>query len=188
MATTIYATFVDPAMVSRAVGAVLDHGVKAEHISLAMPESGFAQDEEAFEIEHRIKFAAESGITTTTLGDGARGVGKGAWIGFALGAVAAPLCLFVPGFGLVSTERALALAMCGGFGAAAAGAIVGALIGYLKDQGVPGEMSESEALGSGAMVAVTLFTEKVAPETIEAIFAKYEGSVPPHAGNNAYLH
>jgi len=122
MNNSIYATFVDPKMAEKAVGAVLDHGVKAEDISIVFPEGyGVQPNGSAGEIER----TAEQGITTTTAGDAVSGAAQGAGLGLAAGALAALASIFVPGIGLVVGGGALAIAIAGAAGTTAAGAIAG---------------------------------------------------------------
>ncbi len=177
MTHTTYATFTDLEMAKKAAGALLDHGILAEHISIIFPEhydllSHSRVDDVA--IEHE----AETGITTTTAADSASGAAKGAGLGVAAGALAALASVFVPGIGLVVGGGALALAIGAAVGTVAAGAVVGGVTGYLKDQGVPEDeihFYDTALVAGGAVISVFPTDETLTPSTIEAILLKYEG-------------
>jgi hypothetical protein len=180
MNNTIYATFDDPAMAKQALGALFDHGLKPEHISLVLPE-GYVDrnnDEDKPLTASEIEEGAEKGITTTTSGDAASGAAKGAGIGLAAGAVAALISVIVPGFGIVLGGGALATALAGAAGTTAAGAIAGGATGFLKDQGIPDDVvaKYSTTIGrGGAVLNVNPGQEKVDWVTISDIIAKYGG-------------
>jgi hypothetical protein len=189
MNNSIYATFADPKMAEKAVGAVLDHGVKTQDISIVFPEgyvSTINNDKDQPTAENLEK-TAEHGITTTTAGDAASGAAKGAGIGLAAGVLAALAAVFIPGIGLVAGGGALAIAIGGAAGTTAAGAVAGGITGYLKDQGVSDEAVQSytNAINSGgALVSITLTDEKVNSFEVEAVLEKYQGalsSVAPRA-------
>ena len=174
----IYATFLDPAMAERAGGALLDHGVLSENISIVFPlghaKPGVGQPEQFTEN------LAKSGITTTTPGDALRGSETGAGIGLVAGALAALAVIFLPGVGLVVGGGALAIALGGVAGATAAGAIAGGMTGYLKDQGVPIEHAEEFQhiiIGGGAMITVSPQDEAVGTLEIESVLEKYDGVI-----------
>jgi hypothetical protein len=178
-----YATFTDPKMAERAGGALLDHGLRAEHLSIIFPE-GYEASEKGHDPERK----AEHGITTTTSGDAASGSAKGAGIGLAAGALAALAAVFIPGVGLVIGGGALAIAIGGVAGTTAAGAIAGGVTGYLKDQGVPDEAVAhyTRVLNSGgAMVSVTPTDEDVDNLTVESILQKYDGTIATYANASA---
>jgi hypothetical protein len=189
-----YATFDDPHMAEKAAGALLDHGMKAEHISIVFPE-GYGQDaRDETKNEEKSEQMAKSGITTTTVGDAAAGSAKGAGVGLAAGALAALAAVFLPGVGLVLGGGALAIAAGGVAGATAAGAVAGGVAGFLKDQGVPDDSIEvyNRVLKSGgAMITVSPTDENITTVTIEAVLAKYGGSTssyPFRASGNALIH
>jgi hypothetical protein len=175
-----FATFADPAMAEKAGGALLDHGVKAEHINIVFPEGfrslGTADVGGGKDIER----TTESGITTTTIGDAAGGSAKGAGIGLAAGTLAALAAVFVPGVGLVLGGGALALAIGGVAGTTVAGAVAGGVTGFLKDQGVPADSIahyDTVLKSGGAMIAVWPTDETIDVATIESIITKYGGSI-----------
>ncbi len=175
-----YATFPDPDMAEKAAGALLDHGVRAEHISIIFPEGYKSRWSDSPEEREDSEKTAKSGITTTTAGDAASGSIKGAGVGLAAGALAALAAVFIPGVGLVLGGGALAIAMGGVAGATAAGAVAGGVTGYLKDQGVPADAVEEygKVLASGgAMITISLTDEEIDMTTIDSLMAKYGGSV-----------
>ncbi len=187
-----YATFTDPKDAERATGALLDHGVRAEHLSIVFPES---YADATYEVDKRFydgndpdngrsEEMAKSGITTTTIGDAGIGMAKGAGIGLVAGTVAALASVLVPGVGLVLGGGALALAIGGMAGTTAAGAVAGGVTGYLKDQGVPVNdtaVYEGVLRAGGALVTVSPTDENIDCDEICAILAKYNGKVSsPH--------
>ncbi len=187
MNNTIYSTFADPAMAEKAVGALMDYGVKKEHISVVMPEgytSSYVSDDEDVDASDtdviKTEKAGKEGISTTTGADAGKGAVKGAGIGLGVGVLAGLASVFVPGVGLVLGAGALATAIGGAAGATAAGAVAGGVTGYLKDQGVPEDQiaNYNNVLKSGgAMVAVTPTDEDVDTAEIQAVLNKYNGTV-----------
>lgn len=181
---SIYATFTDPGMAERAGGALLDHGVRAEHISIVLPEDYRPSSTENEPGGNKAERTAEEGITTTTVGDAASGAVKGAGVGLAAGTLAALAAVLIPGVGLVLGGGALALAIGGVAGSTAAGAVAGGALGFLKDQGVPDEAIQGyhkvlEA--GGAMITVSPTDEKIDAATIESVLAKYGGSIASYS-------
>jgi hypothetical protein len=162
---------------SKAVGALLDAGVRAEDISILSPR-GTAEYYKDIPNESLANDKATSGITTTTGADAAVGAEKGAGIGLGIGAVAAIACLMIPGFGLVVGGGALAAAIAGAAGATAAGAVAGGVHGFLKDQGVPddaiGSYGQSYDAGD-TLVAVTVPSNNVSIVAADEILSKYNG-------------
>jgi uncharacterized membrane protein len=180
--TNVYATFADPSSAEKAAGALLDHGVRAEDISIVFPE-GYAQREIHTQNEHG-QDKVEHGITTTTGADAAAGSAKGVGAGIVIGALAGLAVLFIPGVGLVLGGGALAMALTGAAGTVAAGAVAGGVAGYLKDQGVAEEavITYCEAIKNGsAMLVLTTPNEKVDEPTIQAIVHKYGGALSMYA-------
>ena len=172
---TVYASFVDVDVAKQAVGALLDKGVKEEHLSLITRRQDFRLHEDE---EHpgAAESSAKEGITTTTSGDAASGAAKGAGVGLGIGALAALASLVVPGFGVVVGAGALATAIAGALGATAAGAVSGGALGYLKDQGVDDRVAEKFAAdvdANGAVVAVDLWSEDLAQADVEDVLHKY---------------
>lgn len=186
-----YATFADPKDAERATGALLDHGIRAEHLSIIFPE-GYTYpsyhpdhkvDNDKLPNEDQSEMMAKSGITTTTLADAEVGAAKGARIGLAAGAVAALASVLIPGVGLVLGGGALAIAIGGMAGATAAGAVAGGVTGYLKDQGISPshtEVYEGVLRAGGALVTVSPTNEKVDCDEICDILAKYHGTISTH--------
>jgi len=176
-AQAMYAAFNTEQQASKAVGALLDYGVRAEDISIIAPPGTDAYYRDAAD-ESEVHDRATSGITTTTGKDATKGAEKGAGIGLGLGALAALACIAVPGFGLVVGGGALATAIAATAGATAAGALAGGVHGYLKDQGVPDDAigMYGEAYNAGdTLVAVTLPSNNVNVNTAYEIFSKYNG-------------
>lgn len=177
----IYATFNSPDDAQKAAGALLDHGVNADNISIVFPEVDKAtwQLGGTGGVEHAEE-NAKHGISTTTVGDAQAGAAKGAGIGLAAGVAAALAAVFVPGVGLVLGGGALALAIGGMAGSSAAGAIAGGVTGFLKDQGVPDHLSteyEHVIRSGGALITVSPTDEEVYRSEIQDILAKYGGNV-----------
>lgn len=175
---TIYAKFSDPQNAEKAGGALLDHGIRAEHISIVFP-NGYVHDSKeptGTEMEN----SAKTGISTTTTADAESGAAKGAGIGLAAGTLAALAAVFIPGVGIVLGGGAMALALGGLAGSTVAGAAAGGVTGYLKDQGVPEDQAVTYhklVTSGGAMLTVTPTDETTDLGTIEAILRKYEGEV-----------
>ncbi len=176
-AQTIYAAFNTDSQASKAVGALLDYGVRKEDISVVSPQGSTEYYKgKANESESRDK--ATTGITTTTGGDSAVGAEKGAGLGLGVGIIASLACLTVPGFGLVVGGGALATAIAATAGATAAGAVAGGVHGYLKDQGVPDDAigSYGQAYDAGdTLVAVTVPSNDVTVVDAHEILGKYNG-------------
>ena len=164
-------------MAQKAAGALLDHGVRSEHISIILPE-GYGTHSRAG--GENIEHTAEKGITTTTPEDATSGAAKGAGIGLAAGALAALASVFIPGVGLVLGGGALAIAIGGAAGTTAAGAVAGGVTGYLKDQGVPDDLSHSYGTvlnSGGALISVYPTDEKLSAATVESVIVKYNGRI-----------
>ena len=177
MTQTTYASFTDPEMAKKAVGALLDHGVKSEHISIIFPE-GYETFTKAHETGTDLEKSAESGLTTTTGADAAEGATKGASMGLIAGTLAALACVFIPGVGIVLGGGALALALGAAAGSTAAGAVAGGVTGYLKDQGMSEDAVETYATvlqSGGALLTVFPSEESISASEVESVLAKYDG-------------
>lgn len=204
--TTVYFSFSEPENARRFVAAALDHGATKEDISVLAQDAtawtggqtdvlgdrsgewngqhsanmtGVHSDESPMETAEGIENSAESGLTTTTAGDAAKGAVAGAGVGVGVGVLAALATLFVPGVGLVVGGGALAAALAGTAGAAGAGAIAGGMYGYLRDLGMPNEASEQFASDYNAnhvIVAVTVAPDRLSQEYLWQLADKY------HAG------
>ncbi|CAN5462617.1 hypothetical protein BH11ARM1_BH11ARM1_16860 [soil metagenome] len=190
MGNTIYASFADPSQAEKAAGALLDFGVKPEHLSVVTTHAGEVHTESAIDAngnpvivsqttdDHKDKTeaAAKQGISFTTPEDAGAGAAKGAGWGLGAGAVAALAAMFVPGFGLIVGGGALAIALGGLAGATGAGAIAGAFTGYMKDQGI--DHTQAEAYGKtvsegGAILALTVPSGDVDEMKAHEILNKY---------------
>ncbi len=176
MRINIYASFNDTTMAKDAVGALLDHGVDKDDITLVLPVNPERDlDEETERAENTLESAA-SGITTTTRDDAMVGATKGAFVGFGVGSIAALASILIPGVGLIVGGGALAMALVGAGAATVAGSVAGGVVGYLKDQGVPEE--ESQRFSNvyeqgGAILNVSAPSNGVSPMTIEEVLGKY---------------
>ncbi len=128
-------------------------------------------------VDEQIVAQASQGITVTTAQDAAKGAVKGAGIGIGLGTLAAAAALTIPGVGIVLGGGALAVGLGAMLASGAAGALTGAVYGYLCDQGVDEQFAlavqEQVALG-GALVSVTLPSGEVTVEMARTILAKYQ--------------
>ena len=182
MTETLYASFANMNDAERAMGALIDHGVRPREISLVAHEM-HADRLENYSVSRDLKLDdlkdhAVTGITTTTAQDAESAALTGATIGLGVGVVAALASIFIPGVGLVLGGGALALALSGAAGATGIGAISGGVFGYLKDQGVsePHLTSYRETYeAGGAVVGVDLngITER---SNIESILHKYNAT------------
>ncbi len=181
MRDILYASFAEGSQAEKAVGALLDAGVKDEDISLVFNEkysitdSGGRCSEEAPDVVEN----AKHGVTMTTGADAAVGAAKGAGLGLAIGALATLAALFIPGVGLVIGGGALATAVATSAGTTAAGAIAGGITGLLKDQGVAAEASDrynKTITNGGALIAIALPSGEISQLSIRQILSKYEGA------------
>lgn len=171
MPQTLSALFVSPDAAEKAIGALEDHGIDAERISVAAADSAPAitaesDADEFMEVETGdpptptdmnavtearlggydeevsiVEAEGKHGITTTTAADAAKGAAEGGVLGLGIGLIAGVTALMVPGVGAVLAAGPLWAALGGALGTAAAGAVAGGVTGYLRDMGVP----ESEA-------------------------------------------
>lgn len=133
---TLIAGFEDIRAAEDGVGALMDHGVPEERLTLLC----FKPDEDG---EHlRVEPQEMPQVTATSPADTAHGAKIGAAAGSGVGAVAALAALTIPGFGLVIGGGAAATALAAAAGTGVAGAISGGLVGYLVDQGVPGDVAQ----------------------------------------------
>lgn len=176
MRTNVYASFNDTRMAKDAVGALLDHGIKTEDITLILPISADSDPEVEKERAEAAMKGAEHGLTTTSQDDAAVGATKGAFMGFGIGSLAALASIMIPGVGLIVGGGALAIALAGAAGATVAGTVAGGVFGYLKDQGVP--ESESQRFSNvyeqgGAILSVSAPSGTIEAGEIEIILTKY---------------
>ena len=175
-----YATFTDLHDAERAYGALADHGVRPEYVTVIASQKSI-HPQEAHDAEARIQGTAEQGITTTTPQDAAKAAVPGAAFGLGLGALAAIASLAIPGVGLVLGGGALAAAAAGAVGATAAGAVAGGAYGYLRDQGI--EDTHAKMLGDALENGQYLFAVRHNPPELPMatdvvqILQKYNGQV-----------
>jgi hypothetical protein len=195
MDNTIYASFDDIDMAEKAAGALLDHGMRNEDISLiandryldrhtAVTDAAVDSDYNTVVVDRNaVDYdrddglgQAKAGLTTTTAADAGSGAAKGAGVGLGVGVLAGLASLAVPGFGLVLGGGALATALAGAAAATAAGAVAGGVTGYLKDQGMPEHAAqtyhESFERG-GAVLAVSVPSNDVDGVTAQQVLDKY---------------
>lgn len=180
MADTLYATFGDGARAEHAVGALLDHGVQAEHVSLIAGTQPVRPDP----VEQ-----AKHGVSTTTPEDAAAGALQGAGVGLGFGAIAAALSLFLPGIGLVTGGGALAAAIAAAAASTAAGAAVGGVVGFLKDQGVGEEFAAAAhqtVQRGGVLIAVHVPSGPVGEgRAVEILHRYHPERLVAHPGSDA---
>ena len=153
---TIYARFSDVEMAKKAIGALNDTGLEAEHVSLVTKNSVMPENTED---PKEVKKSAAKGVTTTTAEDAGEGAAKGALVGLGLGELALLATLFIPGVGFVTGSGALVTALGAAVGTAAAGAVTGGVVGYLREQGVPSDIAsdyERAIEEGGAMLAIDI--------------------------------
>ena len=123
--------------------------------------------------------SAKHGLSTTTPEDAGEGAVKGTGIGLGVGILASLAALAIPGVGLVIGGGALASALGATALTAGAGAIAGGATGYLKEQGVPGEVAEryhGAVQGGGAMLSVNLPSGDVDQAMAQGVLTKYGAS------------
>jgi hypothetical protein len=104
---------------------------------------------------------------------------KGAGVGLGLGAVAALVSIFVPGFGLIAGGGALATALAAAVATTGAAAVAGAVTGYLKDQGMDSHSAEhyGSAISEGeALVSIAVPSGSVDESTVRSILDKYNAA------------
>jgi hypothetical protein len=203
----IHATFEVPGDAERAAGALLDNGLRAEDLTIIQPQTVEQEaitykaidaaamtpeyvgaeavavyepvdnpdsKDEGLQTEEDAKF----GLSTTTPGDAGIGAAKGAGWGLGLGALAALASVFIPGVGLVIGGGALATAIGAAAATTGAGAVAGAVTGYLKDQGfeeADGRRYEKFVENGGAILSLSLPSGSIdAPKAWE-IIDKYNG-------------
>ena len=171
---TLFARFKDADLAVKAVGALLDHGVKEEHLDLVTDS---AEGRHLIEKKHNdAAKKATGGVTTTTAADAMEGAKEGGLAGLALGAVAGLASLVIPGFGIVVGGGALATAIGAAVGTGVAGAVSGGVAGYLKDMGVEEAIARDYGKvieEGGAVVSVTLPSGKVNEAEARMILSKY---------------
>jgi len=178
MRVNIYASFNDTATAQNAVGALLDHGILQDDITLVLPVSP-GDTEQGIQDAENTMSGAEKGLTTTTGADAAVGATKGAFVGFGVGALAVLASILVPGVGLVVGGGALATALAGAAATTVAGSVAGGVTGFLKDQGVPAdEITHFTNVyeGGGAILTVTAPSNGHSASDIEAILGKYDSA------------
>lgn len=123
--------------------------------------------------------AAKQGISTTTGADAGHAAVTGGAVGLGVGAIAAVASLLIPGFGLIVGGGALATAIGGMVATTGAGAVVGAVTGYLKDQGVEEHVAQqytNTISGGGAILAVNVPSDDVDEAKAREILEKYGAS------------
>ncbi len=177
MRENIFATLPTAEAATKAVGALLDHGVQSTDISILMKSVPAIEGE-----SHELREHAESGISVTTAGDAGSGAVSGAGIGLGLGTLAAIASVTLPGVGIILGGGALVAALAGMVGATAAGAIAGGVTGFLKDQGVEPvqiEVFSSTLESGGALIGVSYPSGGADLYEIQSVLEKYGGIIHP---------
>ena len=167
---TLFASFATVAGAEKAAAALLDRGARNEDLSVVSKESGAVG---VGEPGGHADDVAKHGLTTTTGADAAYGATKGLAFGAGLGMLGVLASLLVPGVGLVVGAGALATALAG---SAAAGAAAGGIVGYLKDQGMGGDVAAAyheRIEAGGAVLALHLPAADLDERTAESLLAKY---------------
>ena len=173
-----YTSFPTVALAESAIGALMDHGVAKEDISVVADERHNLASGDGASLED-IESKGKTGITTTTGKDAAAGAAKGAGVGVVVGVLGALASLAIPGFGLVIGGGALAMALASAAGTAVGGAFAGGIAGYLDDQGVPTPIAvryQDVIKNGGALLAVTLPSGKCDEVLGREMLAKYQGA------------
>lgn len=171
----VHAMFPDPDAASRALGALLDQGVQANDVSVMIKD--LPPSWKHMTTSNEVMDHASDGITVTTAGDAAAGALKGTGIGLGIGALAALATIAIPGVGIVLGGGVLASALGATVATGVAGAMAGAVLGYLKDQGVDETTAfavENDYELGGALVSVSTPSGNVTADEIEHILAKYK--------------
>lgn len=172
----IIAYFNDVKQAEKALGALRDHGIDKESLSLSTSQSNLEAlytAEAAREAQEKAK-----GVTTTTADDAATGAIKGAGAGLGVGALGALASLFIPGYGLVFGSGALFTASMAALGTGAGGGVAGAVTGYLKDQGLNDSLigEYKHALdNAGAVIGVEVTEDEELSTRVRDILRKYDG-------------
>jgi hypothetical protein len=179
MTETLFASFININDAERAMGALLDHGVRPKDISLVAHES-HSDRLESYSASKDLKLDelkdnATNGITTTTTSDAESGALDGATIGLGVGVVAALASIFLPGIGLILGGGALALALSGAAGATGVGAVGGGVYGFLCDQGIsdPHLTTYQETFVAGGAIMGIDLDGKLDRQIVEGILKKY---------------
>lgn len=173
--TNLVSYFEDAKQAARALGALRDHGVDVEHLSMITNET---QLEELYtSAAAREAKARAKGITATTANDAATGALKGTGVGLGVGALGALASVFIPGWGLVFGGGALMTASLAAIGTGVSGGVAGAVTGFLKDQGLHESLIgkyEHAVHNAGAVVGVEI-PDDVDSARIVNILKKYNG-------------
>jgi hypothetical protein len=173
--SVVHAMFRDPEFAAKAVGALVDTGVDPHDISILIKDAPPGWNPKITGPD--LLDQATKGLTTTTGKDAAIGAMAGAGIGLGLGSIAALAALAIPGVGLVIGGGALLTAIAGAVGVSAAGAVSGAVYGFLKDQGTDETLAmaaEQDFQKGGALVSVTSPSGNVSTDTVNKVLAKYQ--------------
>lgn len=171
--TTTYLSFDLAENAEKFVGAALDHGARAEDISVIAYPGVLDRDGQ------QIAGQAEKGITTTTAEDAGTGAAAGAGVGLGIGVLAGLASIFIPGFGLVFGGGALATAIAGAAATAGAGAVAGGMTGYMRDLGVEGDVPEDferDYKGGKVIVGIAYHENGIEPDELSLLARKYHAT------------
>jgi hypothetical protein len=119
---------------------------------------------------------AKSGISITTPGDAFAGALKGAAIGLCIGTLAGFLWLMPGHIGSVRAGAAFAFVMGVAAFGLVAGAILGTVVGYLKDQGIPRNTDKLPPLKISVrpvLLAVNLSSSDIGETEAKKLVSKY---------------
>jgi len=173
----VYGSFNDYDLATKAVAALMDHGISESQITIMM--KGDAHRNLNGSGVPVIEQAA-TGLTATTAADATNGAAKGAGVGLGVGLIAGLSAIMLPGIGLVVGGGAMVAALGGAIGAGAAGALAGAVTGYLVDQGAT-EESASEVAGildQGKIVVGVSVDDSETADVARKTLAKYKDTQP----------
>jgi hypothetical protein len=177
MRQTLYCSFTDPVNAEKAIGALLDHGLRHVDVSAVANENFKWTAAHEPLGEPNIESAAKHWISTTTAADASEGAVKGAGIGLGVGVIAGAVAMAAaPGIGAILGIGLLSQAICVAAAGTAAGAVAGTVAGFLVDQGVEGHVAEKyndTVRGGGAIVAVTLPSGAIDLSAGHALLEKY---------------
>lgn len=169
-----YAAFNSYEVATQAIAALIDHGFDKDRITVILREQG--KDLESVSSAPLLE-ETSSGLSLTTVEDAREGAGRGAGIGLGIGVLAGLVSLIVPGAGIVVGGGALVTAIGGAIAVGAAGVVVGAVTGYLVDQGVDPETVHSvmSNVQDGNIVVGIDVLDPTSRDLVHNLLAKYEG-------------
>jgi hypothetical protein len=130
----IQATFRKPEDAEMAAAVLCDFGALARDLTVIQPRGLYVGGLKVGDVPI---FKAKPNGQTSIVGAATTGAAKGLVLGIAAGVLMALGTLYLPGVGFVEGRRAIATAFLGALATMAAGSVIGAVLGYLKDLRTP---------------------------------------------------